>query len=152
MRPAVHIYFTAQMRELLTSRTLSVSIDRHPDEVYDFVSNPANLPRWAEGLCKSIRKSNGGWIAETLRDPVKIMFAERNDLGVLDHYVTTATGEEVYVPMRVVPNGAGSEVLFTLFRMADMSEEKYAEDAEFVERDLKTLKRLLEAGRNPESS
>lgn len=129
---------------LLTSRTLSVSIDRHPDEVYEFVSNGANLPLWAEGLCRSIRKSNGGWIAETLQSPVSVMFAEHNELGVLDHYVTTAEGEEVYVPLRVVPNGTGSEVLFTLFRSPAKSDEKYAEDAALVARDLQTLKRLLE--------
>jgi hypothetical protein len=46
--------------------------------------------------------------------------------------------------MRVVPNGAGSEVLFTLFRSPAMSDDKYAEDASLVDRDLQTLKRLLE--------
>ncbi|MGA9845325.1 MAG: hypothetical protein WBQ25_23745 [Nitrososphaeraceae archaeon] len=30
--------------------------------------------------------------------------------------------------MRVVQNGDGSEVIFTVFQLADMSEDKYAED------------------------
>jgi hypothetical protein len=47
--------------------------------------------------------------------------------------------------MRVIANGAGSELIFTLFRLADMSDEKYAEDAEWVMRDLNALKQLLEA-------
>lgn len=46
--------------------------------------------------------------------------------------------------MRVLSNGVGSEVLFTLFRLPDMSDEKYAEDMRMVERDLRTLKDLLE--------
>lgn len=46
--------------------------------------------------------------------------------------------------MRVLPNGSGSEVIFTLFRLPDMSNEQFAEDVGMVERDLKTLKDVLE--------
>jgi hypothetical protein len=62
----------------------------------------------------------------------------------MDHYVTTTSGVEVYVPMRVLANGSGSEVVFTLFRLPDMSDEKYAEDMQLVERDLRGLKDILE--------
>jgi hypothetical protein len=47
--------------------------------------------------------------------------------------------------MRVIANGTGSELIFTLFRLSDMADEKFAEDAEWVLRDLNALKRLLEA-------
>jgi hypothetical protein len=63
---------------------------------------------------------------------------------VLDHTVTTPAGVEVYVPMRVLANGSGSEVIFTLFRLPDMSDAQYAEDMRLVERDLAALKDLLE--------
>ncbi len=46
--------------------------------------------------------------------------------------------------MRVLSNSTGSEVIFTLFRLPDMSDEKYAEDMKLVEKDLRTLKVLLE--------
>ena len=75
---------------------------------------------------------------------MKIRFTEPNSLGVLDHFVTTASGVEVYVPMRVLSNGTGSEVTFTLFRLQDVSDEKYAEDIKLVEQDLHTLKDQLE--------
>jgi hypothetical protein len=75
---------------------------------------------------------------------MNLRFVEHNDLGVLDHYVSPAPGVEAYVPMRVLPNGSGSEVLFTLFQLPGMSDEKYAEDAGLVTRDLQTLKRVLE--------
>jgi len=75
---------------------------------------------------------------------MKIRFVKNNDFGVLDHYVTTAPGVEIYVPMRVLANGSGSEFIFVLFRLPDMSDEKYVEDAGMVERDLRTLKRVLE--------
>ncbi len=75
---------------------------------------------------------------------MKLRFARRNDFGVLDHYVTVFPGVEVYVPMRVVPNGQGSEVMFTLFRSADMSDEKYGEDMRWINHDLQNLKNVLE--------
>ena len=132
------------MTNLLQSRTLSVSINCPADRVYAFVSNPENLPGWAAGLCRSVSKSDAGWIVETTRGPMNLRFAERNDLGVLDHYVSPAPGVEVYVPMRVLPNGSGSELLFTLFQLPGMSDGKFAEDAGLVTRDLETLKAMLE--------
>jgi uncharacterized protein YndB with AHSA1/START domain len=126
------------------SRTLSISIDCQPARVYEFVSNPENLPKWATAFCKSVTKSNNDWIMQTPRGSMKVRFAEKNAFGVLDHYVTPAPELEVYVPMRVLPNGSGSEVIFTLFRLADMSNEQFAEDVGMVERDLETLKDVLE--------
>lgn len=133
-----------EMPGMLASRTLSVSIGRRPADVYEFVSNPENLPKWAKGLGKSVTKQGADWIVDTPQGPMKIRFAEKSAFGVLDHYVTTPSGMEVYVPMRVLSNGTGSEVLFTLFRLPDMSDEKYGEDTRMVERDLRTLKDLLE--------
>ena len=112
--------------------------------MYEFVSNPENIPKWAKGLGKSVRKQGTYWIADSPQGSVKFRFAEKNDFGVVDHHVTTASGIDVYVPMRVLANGTGSEVLLTLFRLPDMTGEKYAEDMKMVEQDLQTLKDLLE--------
>jgi hypothetical protein len=46
--------------------------------------------------------------------------------------------------MRIVPNGTGAEVMFTLLRTPGMSDTVFAADAAAVERDLKALKKLLE--------
>jgi len=129
----------------LPSRTLQVSITRPPADVYAFVADPENLPQWARGLCRSIRQSGTGWIIDTAQGEINIRFTERNSLGVLDHYVTPAPGVEIYVPMRVLANGSGSEIIFTLFRQPGMSADKFAEDIELVERDLETLKHVLQS-------
>ncbi len=132
------------MAPMLESQTLSITIACPPRKVYEFVSNPENLSRWAAGLGRSVRKSGTGWIVDTSQGPAQIRFADKNDFGVLDHYVKLTSGVEVYVPMRVVPNGSGSEVIFTLFKTPEMSDKQFAEDAGMVERDLKTLKSILE--------
>jgi hypothetical protein len=105
-----------------------MTIERPPAEVYAFVSNPANLPKWASGLSAA----------------VKVRFVERNSFGVLDHYVQADGAPEVYMPMRVFPNGEGAEVLITVFRQPGMTEEKFIDDTKWVRRDLEALKEALE--------
>lgn len=133
------------MATTYTSRNLSVSINRDARDVYNFVCVPENFPRWAPGLGKSLNKVKGEWIAETPEGPVKVRFTERNEFGILDHWVSPKPGLQIYIPMRVIANGSGSELIFTLFRLPDMSDEKFTADAEWVMRDLTTLKSLLEA-------
>lgn len=125
-------------------RHIHVFIGRPPQTVYDFASKPETLPKWATGLGGSIRKEKGEWIADSPMGRIKIRMAKKNAFGVLDHDVVLESGVTVHNPMRVVSNGAGSEVIFTLFRQRDMSDEKFLEDAKWVEKDLTNLKNLLE--------
>ena len=60
---------------------------------------------------------------------VKAKFADKNKFGVLDHAVTLPSGVKVNNPMRVFPNNDGSELVFTLYRRADVSDQEFAEDA-----------------------
>ena len=126
------------------SRHISISIDCPADQVYEFVSKPENLPRWAAGLAGSLKNVNGEWIAESPMGKIKIQFAGKNKFGILDHDVILPSGEKVRNPMRVVPNNDGSELIFTLYQRPDMSNRMVTEDAKAVARDLRTLKGLLE--------
>lgn len=128
------------------SRTLTVRIERDAAAVYAFASQPENLPRWAAGLGSGVTRSGDGWVVDTPLGRLRLRFAPPNPLGVLDHAVTLPDGSVVDVPMRVVPNASGAEVLFTLFRQPAMSAEDFERDAGLVMADLQTLKRLLEAG------
>jgi hypothetical protein len=46
--------------------------------------------------------------------------------------------------MRVLANGDGAEVVFSLFQRPGMSDEEFARDADWVARDLQILKACLE--------
>ena len=127
-------------------RHLSISSPRPPDEVYAFCADPHNLPRWAEGLAQSVRFEGETLIAQSPMGEITVRFAERNAFGVLDHVVTLASGDTFNNPMRVLPNGDGSEVVFTLFRQPGVSDEEYERDAAAVTRDLRALARLLAGG------
>jgi hypothetical protein len=62
----------------------------------------------------------------------------------MDHHVVIDAGSEIYVPLRVIPNGDGAEVVLTLFRQPDMDEDRFSSDVKCVMRDLRKLKALIE--------
>jgi hypothetical protein len=126
-------------------RKLSVSINRSAAEAYEFLCLPENFPKWASGVGKSLRRVGGDWIAETPEGPATVRFPERNSYGVLDQSVQLPRGGSVYVPIRIVAQDQGCELVLTLFRRPEMSDEKFAADAEWVMRDLQAAKQLLEA-------
>ncbi|MGE0267126.1 MAG: SRPBCC family protein [Candidatus Omnitrophota bacterium] len=130
---------------LLEARHISVSINRRPADVYAYASDPANLPAWASGLSGSITEKNGEWIADSPMGKIKIRFDPPNEYGVLDHEVELESGVLFYNPMRVVANGPGSEVIFTLFRQPDMDEAAFQADASMIQNDISTLKNILES-------
>ena len=127
------------------SRHVSERISRPAAEVYEYVVDPANIPNLAQGLGASVENVDGRWFVETGSGRVEVAFAERNEFGVLDHDVTLPSGEVVSTPLRVVPDGSGSEVVFTVRRQPEMSDEDFARDAGLVQADLTRLKRILEA-------
>jgi hypothetical protein len=135
---------TASKSGTVDSRTITVRIERPFDSVYEFLAQPANWNQWAFGLGKNIRRSKDGWIADSDGGTSEVRFTPRNRFGVVDHTVIRPTGRRVYVPMRLIANGSGCELLFTLFREPEMSDAQFASDSGFVQRDLNGLKSLLE--------
>jgi len=132
------------MTRLMKSKTLSVSIDVSPGKVYRFVSNPENLPTWDPSFAKSVRCEYWKWLVETDDGFVIVRFMMKNTFCILDHVVTLPSGENIYNSMRVIPNGKGSEVLFTLFKKDSTSDDQFDQDAELVHMDLHSLKYVLE--------
>ena len=49
-------------------------------------------------------------------------------------------GTEIHVPLRVIANGHGAEVMLTLFRQPGMDDEMFARDVKWITRDLRALK------------
>jgi hypothetical protein len=128
----------------LESRHLSTHIDLPHDKVYGYASDPANLPRWAPGLGNAVEQVDGQWFVDTPTERVRLSFAPRNDFGILDHYVTLNSGEVIYIPMRVIADDSGSEVVFTLRRRPGMTDAEFKADADAVAADLDRLKHVLE--------
>ncbi len=110
------------------SRHLSTHVRRSAEDVYRFVRDPAHLSAWAAGLS----------------DDVQVRFAADNPFGVVDHEVGLPDGTRLAVPMRVLPDGDGCEVVFTLRRAPGVDDAAFDADAAAVTADLAMLRNLLE--------
>lgn len=129
----------------MTARIIHVSIERPWRTVHAFASKPENMPLWAAGLASGLARDGDDWVGDGGPiGKIKVRFAPDNDLGVIDHRVTLETGQSFNNALRVVPNGDGAEVMFTLLRQPEMDDEAFETDAAAIAADLATLKALVE--------
>jgi Polyketide cyclase / dehydrase and lipid transport len=126
------------------SAHVSITIDRPAEDVYGFASDPRNLAQWAAGLAKRVVESHdGAWVVESPMGRVTVDFAPPNPFGILDHRVTLPSGVTVDNPMRVIPNGDGCDVVFTVHRRSGVDPDEFAADTDAVAADLATLRDLM---------
>lgn len=126
------------------SHLIHFAIARPVDEVYAFLADPLNYPRWAAVDGAMVQVGPNEWLAQTAFGPRTVRFSERNAYGVLDHAVYARGDEPVTIPMRVVANGEGTELTFVFYRRDGMTDEQFKSTIEWITTDLLTLRSLLE--------
>ena len=130
---------------MLEAKVVTCQVGLPAPDLYEMLWRPECFPLWASGLADaSLRRDGEAWLAQGPEGPVRITFTDRNAFGVMDHGVDLGGGRVVRVPLRIVANGAGSEVMLTLFRQPGVSAEKFAADEAWIRRDLAALKALAE--------
>lgn len=126
----------------LPCRHLSISVRRSAAAAYAFLADPANWPKWASGLGEMKQLDDGRWVAQQADGLATIVFSPRNPFGICDHTVTTASGQQIYVPVRVIENNGGAEVILTLYRLPGIDDATFERDAEWVKGDLEKLREV----------
>jgi hypothetical protein len=128
----------------MRSDTRTITIDVAPAEVFAFVADPANLPRYATGFAKAIRPDGAGWLVDVGGSEIALRAATNPALGTVDYYMTSPQGAESTVFTRVLPNGAGAEYVFTLFLPDSASDADVDSQAEVLAAELRVLKQLCQ--------
>jgi len=121
------------------SETRSISIQASPATVLDLVGDANALPRWAPNFATSVRPENGHWLVD---DELLIDLRVDRELGTVDILRPKLPPTGAY--SRVVPNGEGSEYLFTLFFPDGTAEEAITKQMTVVEEELRTIRALCE--------
>ncbi|HEV7309176.1 SRPBCC family protein [Ensifer sp.] len=130
------------------TKIIHITIARDWREVYAFMAAHEKMPLWASGLSSGLTRDGDEWLAAGPLGNARVRFAPQNDFGVVDHVVELEDGTVVHNALRVVPNGDGAEVMFTLLRQPGMSDAQFAGDINWVAKDLATLKALMESGKD----
>lgn len=124
--------------------TKTISIDAGPEEVFQFVADPAQLPKWAVGFAKAVRRDGERWFVTTGEGQVAVRVRADPASGVVDFVVSPAPGVEVMASSRVLARGSGAEYVFTQVQPPGMPDEVFARSAAAVAHELTVLKALLE--------
>ncbi|HEX2023080.1 MAG TPA: hypothetical protein VHF00_00105 [Acidimicrobiales bacterium] len=128
----------------MRSDTQTVTIDAPPGAVLRFVADARNLPRWAIGFAKDVRRQHDRWMVTTGQGEVALAVDADESTGTVDFRFEAAAGEEATAFARVVPNGQGAEFVFTQLQQPGTPDEVFEQLVATVRHELVTLKALLE--------
>ena len=125
--------------------TQAITVPAHADDVFAFLAQPENLPRWAVGFARSIRRDGDNWIVQTAQGEIPIRVAADAAHGTIDFYMGVAPGLEAIAYSRVVPNDSGAEYVFTQFQLPGMDDEVFAAQRVALAEELAILPILFRA-------
>ncbi|KKB80550.1 hypothetical protein VW29_17250 [Devosia limi DSM 17137] len=128
------------------SHTITLQIDYAYDLAYRFLMEPRNFADWAAVDKESYRPlDNGDWAGDLPFGFRHFRFTPANDFGVLDHAIFVPGETPFYTSMRLMPNEAGTELVFTVYQRPGTEDALFASGVEWLRTDLLALKSLLEA-------
>ena len=125
--------------------TQAITVPATTEEAFAFLADPANLPRWAVGFARDIRRQGDGWVVATAQGDVPLRCVADAARGTIDFHLTVAPGVEVVAASRLVPNDDGAEYIFTQFQAPGMSDEKFAKQRTALAEELALLPILFRA-------
>ena len=131
---------------MLKARTLSVEIGRPPEDVYNFLADPANLAHWT--LVKNGRPEPSAgpnsWAFDGQRGMVIVHFTPPNAYLVLDYKIQMGPQVIHAASVRVIRNGNSSVLTHTSVQQPLVSDAMFASEEEWMASDLLVLKTLME--------
>ncbi|MFI1767147.1 SRPBCC family protein [Streptomyces sp. NPDC020800] len=132
---------------IATSITKTVGIECPCAQVFAFLADPANWPKWAVVNVQAIEPTDDPdwWRMSTPLGPARLRLRPDAEHGILDHDFVDDTAAWS-VPARVVPNGDGAEFMITFYRPPTLTEAEFRKQVDLVDTELAALKEILESG------
>jgi hypothetical protein len=127
------------------SDTQAVTLAGSSEMVFDFLADPENLPKWAVGFCRSIRRDGDRWLVRTAQGELGVRYVTDRAFGVIDFYISPAPGVEAAAYSRLLPNGDGAEYVFTQFQGPAVPGPVFAGQVAALTEELHILQRLIRA-------
>jgi uncharacterized protein YndB with AHSA1/START domain len=122
------------------SETRSITIPAPPPRVIDVVADATALPAWAPALARTVERDGEHW---RIDGEATIDLRVAREHGTVDIVAADDPSRGAFT--RVVPNGGGSEFLFTLFFPEGTPEEAVETQMATVEEELRAVRALSTA-------
>lgn len=135
---------------IFESRTLTVAIDAPFEKVMSDLADPMTHPEWAkEFFSGSAEKTGDGYVlapVPMMGGTIKFKIQANIVLGILDLYLAPQDSDfGTPLQVRVIRNGDGVDILWTLPRFPGMSDTNWANGLESMSKELLELKKRHEA-------
>jgi hypothetical protein len=128
----------------MNSDTQSITINVPPAKLFDFLTNPENMARWASSLCQSVTKDGDQWLLESKMGQLKLRIVSNKDCLTIDYHITPPLPIKFVAYTRIIPNGQASEFLFTQFQLPLLPASFFEKQKESLKKELATLKDIME--------
>ena len=128
----------------MKANTQTISIEAATSRVLELVADPTNLPRWAVGFARAVRRDGDRWIVSTGSGEIGLRIRADRAAGTVDFHLEPSPGVEALAASRVIPRGAQSEFVFTQFQSPGMPDEAFQASVDALGHELKVLKALAE--------
>lgn len=120
------------------SRTVSITVEKKTGDAFDAILQlpPKMMP-------DAKITSDGWWSFTGPHGKSKLKFNENRSLGILDHHYVDEESTWT-VPMRVIPNGDFSEVVITLNKPEELTDEQFDKRMTEIGDMVTSMKHIIE--------
>ena len=121
----------------MNSNTHTLALKAPKAQVFDFLSQIENLPKWATIFCKQLKSlGDGRYKVVTPQGEIFFRIEADRESGVIDMYGGPDEGQMAYWPARVVERpGAGSLFIFTAFQYPGISDQDFTMQCEGLKQE-----------------
>jgi hypothetical protein len=126
----------------MRSETVTTVVDAPQGEVFDYMSDIENLPKWATEFARELKRVGDDY--KVVNGLGEFFFAIHADstTGVIDMYAGPAKDQMALFPTRVVAlPGGRSAYSFTMFQAPDMPDELFESQHASLRREFGQIER-----------
>jgi hypothetical protein len=126
----------------MSSRTVTALLEAPKEQVFDYLSQIANLPKWASEFARELKHEDGKAKVVNGLGEFYVSIDADPDSGVIDMYAGPTESELALFPTRVVALPAGGSAFsFTMFQGAEMPDELFEAQYQSLLREFENIER-----------
>jgi len=126
----------------MSSRTVTAVLEAPKEQVFDYLSQIANLPKWASEFARELKYEDGKAKVVNGLGEFYVLIDADPDTGVIDMYAGPTETELALFPTRVVALPAGGSAFsFTMFQGAEMPDELFESQYQSLLREFENIER-----------
>ena len=126
----------------MSSRTVTAVLEAPKEQVFDYLSQIANLPKWASEFARELKYEDGKAKVVYGLGEFYVSIDADPDTGVIDMYAGPTESELALFPTRVVALPAGGSAFsFTMFQGAEIPDELFESQYQSLLREFENIER-----------